>query len=62
MAAIAKFPSTKDQHDVIRWEAVALSLARSAGIEVSEWTLHSVDKKPVLLIDRFDRVASVRIG
>jgi serine/threonine-protein kinase HipA len=61
-AAIAKFPSAKDKHDVIRWEAVALSLARSAGIEVSNWTLHSVDEKPVLLVDRFDRVASLRIG
>jgi serine/threonine-protein kinase HipA len=60
-AAIAKFPSTKDKHDVIRWEAVALSLARSAGIEVSDWTLHSVDDKPVLLVDRFDRVASLRV-
>jgi serine/threonine-protein kinase HipA len=46
----------------MRWEAVALTLARSAGIEVSDWKLHQVDGKPVLLIDRFDRVGPRRIG
>jgi serine/threonine-protein kinase HipA len=61
-AAIAKFPSANDSYDVMRWETVALTLARSAGIEVSDWTLHSVDGKPVLLIDRFDRVGPRRIG
>src|ERR1700709_325291 len=30
--AIAKFPSVDDEHDVIRWETVAMTLARSAGI------------------------------
>jgi serine/threonine-protein kinase HipA len=61
-AAIAKFPSAGDQHDMMRWEAVALTLARSAGIEVADWTLHQVDGKPVLLIDRFDRIGRTRIG
>jgi serine/threonine-protein kinase HipA len=61
-SAIAKFPSANDDHDVIRWEAVALELARNAGIEVSDWTLHKVDGKPVLLIQRFDRVEGRRIG
>jgi serine/threonine-protein kinase HipA len=60
--AIAKFPSANDKHDVMRWEAVALSLARSAGIKVSDWTLHRVDDKPALLIDRFDRAGLLRVG
>jgi serine/threonine-protein kinase HipA len=60
--AIAKFPSADDDHDVIRWEAVALGLARAAGIEVADWRLHLADDKPVLLIDRFDRAAAKRVG
>lgn len=59
---IAKFPSVEDDHDVIRWEAVAMTLARSAGIEVADFELRTVDGKPVLLVDRFDRSADRRIG
>jgi serine/threonine-protein kinase HipA len=61
-AAIAKFPSANDEHEVMRWEAVALELARSAGIEVSNWVLHPIDGKAVLIVDRFDRVGDLRIG
>ncbi len=61
-AAIAKFPSPADDHDVVRWEAVALGLAREAGIEVPDYGLHSVDGKAVLVIDRFDRAGGVRVG
>jgi serine/threonine-protein kinase HipA len=61
--AIAKFPSNSlDEWDVTRWEAVALTLARAAGIDVPDWTLHLVDGKPVLVTDRFDRVGEQRIG
>jgi serine/threonine-protein kinase HipA len=61
--AIAKFPSAaKDEWDVMRWEAVALALARAAGIRVSDWTLHLIDGKPVLIVDRFDRAGDRRIG
>jgi len=59
---IAKFPSVDDEHDVIRWEAVAVTLARSAGIEVADSELRTVDGKPVLLLDRFDRSGESRIG
>lgn len=59
---IAKFPSVEDEHDVIRWEAVAMTLARSAGIEVADSELRTVDDKPVLLLDRFDRSGERRIG
>lgn len=61
--AIAKFPSPmSDEWDVMRWEAVALKLAREAGIRVSDWRLHVVDDKAVLLVDRFDRSADRRLG
>jgi serine/threonine-protein kinase HipA len=61
--AIAKFPSPKaDEWDVIRWEAVALTLAKAAGITVPESELHVIDARPVLVTRRFDRHANVRVG
>jgi serine/threonine-protein kinase HipA len=61
--AIAKFPSpTTDEWDVIRWEAVALTLAKHAGIAVPEHELHLIDSRPVLAVRRFDRDATARIG
>lgn len=61
--AIAKFPSaTSDEWDVIRWEAVALDLARRAGVRVPGWKLHLIDGKAVLIVDRFDRAGDRRVG
>ncbi len=61
--AIAKFPSpSADDWDVMRWEFVALRLARGAGILVPDSQLHAVDGKPVLIVDRFDRAGDQRIG
>lgn len=62
--AIAKFPSpANDEWDVIRWEKVALDLARLAGIHVPGSALHDVDGRSVLIVDRFDRSADgSRIG
>ena len=60
--AIAKFPSPSDDWDVMRWEAVALELARKSGIAVPDWQLHRLDGKAVLVIARFDRRDSLRIG
>lgn len=60
--AIAKFPSPSDDWDVMRWEAVALALAREAGISVPASDLHEIDGKAVLIVDRFDRVNETRIG
>jgi serine/threonine-protein kinase HipA len=61
--AIAKFPNAAgDEWDVMRWEAVALRLARAAGIRVADWTLHLIDRKAVLIVDRFDRAGDLRIG
>ena len=61
--AIAKFPSPiNDDWDVMRWEAIALTLARAAGIRVPDHKLHVIDGQSVLVVDRFDRVGSIRIG
>jgi serine/threonine-protein kinase HipA len=61
--AIAKFPSPKnDDWDVIRWEAVALTLARDAGVTVPEHQLRVIEGRPVLVLRRFDRDTSGRIG
>lgn len=60
--AIAKFPSPTDDWDVIRWEAVALGLARRAGIRVPDFALHEIDSRAVLIVERFDRNDELRIG
>jgi serine/threonine-protein kinase HipA len=62
--AIAKFPSPKtDDWDVNRWEVVALTLARNAGIRTADHQLHGIDGKPVVLLKRFDRQPDwTRIG
>jgi serine/threonine-protein kinase HipA len=60
--AIAKFPSPKDDHEVIEWEGVTIALARKAGITVPDWALELIDEKQVLIVDRFDRVGDRRIG
>lgn len=60
---IAKLPCPgRDEWDVIRWEHVALTLARRAGIRVPEHELVGVEGRPVLIVRRFDRAAEQRIG
>lgn len=55
---IAKFPSGNDDHDIGAWEAVALSIARQAGVEVSEFKRNKFSSKNhTFLNKRFDRVA-----
>lgn len=58
---IAKFPKKDDEIDVIGWEAVALSLARKAKIEVPEWRLELAGRRQILLSRRFDRKKNSRI-
>ena len=58
---IAKFPAHTDAHDVVAWEAVALTLARESGIQVPVTRLVKVAGRRVLLVQRFDREGSVRI-
>jgi serine/threonine-protein kinase HipA len=59
--AIAKFSSPKDDWPVIRWEAATLAMAEAARIEVPRRQLATVLKKPVLIIERFDRRAAARL-
>ena len=59
--AIAKFPRKDDQINTVVWEAVAFALAKKAGIEVTSVRLEAVAKKPVLILERFDRAAARRI-
>ena len=47
---------------MIRWEAVALTLAGDAGIAVAEHDLHVIENRPVLAVRRFDRDGGTRIG
>jgi len=58
---IAKLPKNSDTHDVVLWEAVALTLAKDAGIRVCDFFLHTVNDRPVLIIKRFDRVENKRL-
>lgn len=52
---IAKFPSSHDDISVVRWEAVALTLAKACGIAVPDFQVHLISQLPVLLLKRFDR-------
>ncbi len=59
--AIAKFPRRDDEINTVVWEAVALTLARKAGIAVPAARIETVANKPVLLLRRFDRDGARRI-
>ena len=59
--SIATFPCVTDQWSVVLWDAVALSLARRAGIEVPRSTTRVAADRPVLLLERFDRREGARI-
>ena len=61
--AIAKFPK-KDESlldDTCAWEHVALRLAERAGVVVPASRVFRVDRKAVLLVERFDRNCGKRI-
>ena len=59
--AIAKFPKKDDEFNIVLWEAVALTLAKMAGINVPPYRLETILDKPVLIIKRFDRNGGVRV-
>ncbi|HKY70067.1 MAG TPA: HipA domain-containing protein, partial [Gammaproteobacteria bacterium] len=59
--AIAKFPRKDDEFNLVVWEALALTLAKKAGITVPSWRLETILEKPVLIIKRFDRDNGQRI-
>lgn len=58
---IAKFPKPDDEYRVVAWEAVALDLARRAGIPVEDHRLETIAGRDVLLVRRFDRCGTHRI-
>ncbi len=58
---IAKFPRKDDEWPVTQWEAVSLSLARSAGIQVPSFHVETVLNRPVLILERFDRQGASRV-
>ncbi len=59
--ALAKFPSTEDDRDIVLWEGVALALAERAGIRVPAWRLETVAGRRILVLQRFDREGSHRV-
>jgi serine/threonine-protein kinase HipA len=59
--AIAKFPKKDDEIDVIGWEAVALTLAEKAHINIPQWRLESIRNRRILISRRFDRRKNIRI-
>jgi serine/threonine-protein kinase HipA len=54
---IAKFSRKDDEYSVVLWEAVALTLAKNAGVNVPEWRA----QKDAIIIKRFDRKKQKRI-
>jgi serine/threonine-protein kinase HipA len=59
--AIAKFPNKEDEINTVLWEALALTLAAKANIQVPTFRIETVATKSVLILRRFDRAAGVRI-
>ena len=59
--AIAKFPHKEDEWNAVLWEAVALSLAAKAGIDLPPWRVENIAGKDVLILARFDRDGDIRI-
>ena len=51
---LAKFPSIKDNVDVVRIEAATMNLAERAGLNVPSSKLVEYGNRPVLLVRRFD--------
>jgi serine/threonine-protein kinase HipA len=58
---IAKFPANSDPYNLVTWEAVALELARRAGVEVAVARIERVSDREVLLVNRFDRNGGHRV-
>lgn len=58
---IAKFPHKDDEINNVLWEAVALTLAEKAQIEVPKWRVETVLDRQVLVLRRFDRDKNARI-
>lgn len=57
---LAKFPSVKDQEDVVRIEAATMNMAARAGLVVPPTRLVQYSGKSVLLVRRFDVIPAGR--
>ena len=55
---IAKFSSSNDIYSVVKAEYIAMRLAKLVGLDVAPVKLTKAANKEVLLVERFDRVAS----
>lgn len=55
---VAKFPAQGDVQDVVKAEFVAMRLAGEIGLEVAPVRLVCARGKDVLLVERFDRIAT----
>jgi len=60
--AIAKFPAPNDEYSIPHGEILALMLGERAAINVAKGSLHSVGKRSVAIIQRFDRIDLGRIA
>lgn len=57
---IAKFPTSSDLYSVVKAEYVAMRLAAMAGLDVAPVSLQRAASKDVLLVERFDRIATAQ--
>lgn len=55
---IAKFSASNDIYSVVKAEYIAMRLAKLAGLDVAPVKLTKAANKEVLLVERFDRVAT----
>jgi serine/threonine-protein kinase HipA len=55
---VAKFSSSTDVYSIVKAEFIAMRLARHAGLNVAPVMLERASNKDVLLVERFDRVAT----
>lgn len=53
---IAKFSASRDTHNVVQGEFLAMRLAKLAGLNVAEVEMTKAAGKDILLVERFDRV------
>jgi serine/threonine-protein kinase HipA len=54
--SIAKFPKQSDDYSVERWEAIAMDMAKAAGLEVADHELIQANGHTIFLSRRFDRI------
>ena len=53
--ALAKLPHVKDRVDVGAWEALALTLARNAGVRAPSFTVRQAAGGTTVIVERFNR-------